>query len=157
MTRFNTKSFNFFTLDQENSKHLYFLRELLKDEKVSAYLKDIDTFLLKDTNELLNNAYLVGLNDNIVGYLNLFDYAKCVEMHYAVLNNYRGIRDNLGDTIGCRIVKESAESIFTSYKRIEYIRLYIDEENIESISLAKRAGFTLNNKYLTDYEYRKYR
>ena len=158
MTSFKTQSFDFFKFNPDIIKHHEFLQKLLNDEHIQAYLKDIETFILEeDTNNIYDNAYLVGLNDNIVGYLALFNYSKIIEFHYAVEPSFRGIRNNSNETIGCRIVKEASSYLFTINKKIDLIRLFIDEENIESIKMAKRAGFTLTDTCGYYQEYIKHR
>lgn len=151
-------SFELYSFNPSNESHQVFLNEILNDKLTSAYLKDIDVFLLAKTNENpLENAYLVGKDNEIIGYLNLFDYANCVEMHYAVSPHFRGIRDNLNETLGCKFVKATSDFIFENYQRIEYIRLFIDKYNIESIKMALRAGFNQDFNSPFNDEYRKYR
>ncbi len=157
MSSFITPSFRFFTFDYTSKSHIEFLKVMKKDEDVSKYLGSIEDFLIQgDSEDELNNAYLVGRGNNIVGYLNLFNGGIGEEMHYAVSPNFRGIRNNSNETMGCQIVKEASTSIFRRHKEIEYISLFIEKMNIRSIKVAERAGFKLEKIWGTLYEYHKY-
>lgn len=157
MTSFTSKNFSFFTFDYNNHEHLNFLRSMEKDPLVQKYLKSISVFLLeKDSSDELSNAYLVGHNNDIVGYLNLFNDGDSEEFHYAVAPNFRSIRNNSNETYGCQILKEASETIFERHLEIEYIKLYIEKVNLRSINAARRAGFFKAGPFGPMDEYRKY-
>lgn len=156
MSSFETKNFQFFSYDFTSKYHQNFVRELIKDPNVNTYIKNIEAFIYRDTEIPLNNAYLVGKDDLIVGYINLFEDRLIVEMDYAVTPNMRGIRNNSNETIGCQILRETSEYLFDSYDFIKFIRLSIAKSNIRSIKAAERAGFKLVNHYSDGEEYRKY-
>lgn len=156
MSSFKTKNFQFFSYDFSSKYHQDFVRELIKDPNVETYIKNIEAFIYRDTEIPLNNAYLVGKDDLIVGYINLFEERLIVEMDYAVSPNMRGIRNNSNETIGCQILRETSEYLFDSYDFIKFIRLSIAKSNIRSIKAAERAGFKLVNHYSDGEEYRKY-
>ncbi len=156
MSSFETKSFEFFSYDFSLESHREFAKDLIRDPNVDKYLKNVDAFIYNDTEMPLNNAYLVGNKDNIVGYINLYERINAVEMDYAVGPKFRGIRNNSNETIGCQILRETSEYIFENYDFIKFISLYIEKSNIRSIKAAQRAGFKLVDSFYTGNEYRKY-
>lgn len=157
MTSFESPSFSFFTFDYNNYDHLVFLKEMEKDPLIRHYLKSISDFLLEgDSGDELSNAYLVGHNDDIIGYLNLFNDGDNEEFHYAVAPNFRSIRNNSNETYGCRILKEASKVIFERHLEIDYIKLYIEKKNLRSVNVARRAGFIKWEPYGPMDEYRKF-
>ena len=157
MTSFNSEHFSFFTFDPLNFRQLDFVKELTKDPLIASQLLLLEENLYyTNSDDLLSNAYLVGMDDNIVGYLSLYNYTNHVGMDYAVHSDFRGIRNNSNETIGCQILKESSEFIFREYKKIEFLKLLISNRNIRSIKAALRAGFTSPEKGYDVTEYYKY-
>lgn len=156
MSSFETPSLNFFSYNPSEEEHRAFVKELVADPKVNEYLKNVDAFIYQDTGIPLNNAYLVGKGDDIVGYINLYEHTRIVEMDYAVRPSFRGIRNNSNETIGCEILRETSEFLFDNYDFIRFISLYIAKSNIRSIKAAQRAGFVVQDYLFNGDEYRKY-
>lgn len=156
MNSFNTKSFNFYTYDYTNENHRTFIKELLADPLVNNYIKDIDTFLYQESDDPLNSAYLVGKDDLIVGYINLYEYHLIVDIDLAVGESFRGIRNNSLETVGTKILRETSEYILDNYKFIRYLRVMIAASNIRSIKTALNAGFKYVDHFSEGNEYRKY-
>lgn len=156
MSSFETKDLKFFSYDFSSPTHRAFVKELIGDPSVEQYLKNVDAFIYQDTEEPLNNAFLVVKGDDIVGYINLYEKHRIVDMDYAVRPSFRGIRNNSNETVGCEILRETSEFLFENYQFIKFIRLMIASSNIRSIRAALRAGFTLSDHYFEGDEYRKY-
>ncbi len=156
MSSFETASLQFFSYDFTSPSHHAFVKELISDPNVDKYLKNVEGFIYRDTEIPLNNAFLVGKGDNIVGYINLYEELNTVAMDYAVRPSFRGIRNNSNETIGCEILRETSEFILDNYEFIRFIRLYIAKSNIRSIKAATRAGFVLNDSFFEGDEYIKY-
>ena len=157
MSEFKSKSFDFFSYDYSNPAHILLARRLIADPTINEYIKNIEAFIYEDTGIPLNNAYLVGHNDDLVGYINLYEKRGIVDMDYAVDSTFRGIRNASGETIGSQIIRETAETIFDSYEFVKFIRLTIAASNIRSIKAAERAGFKLKDHFFEGNEYQLHR
>lgn len=158
MTSFSTEYFDFYTYDPNNPKHIEAKESLENDPIVNNYLKSIDLNLNMNISDyIFDNTYLVAVNDTIVGYLAMFDYGKIEELHYAVIDKYRGLRIAKDETIGEAIVKDASEALFDRYKGLKYIRLFIESSNIRSAKVASKVGFKLCERYKDANEYRKYK
>ena len=143
MNSFETPNFKFFTYDFNNKLDVEFIKELIEDEDTDRYLKSIVAFINKDSFNPLKTAYLVSNNDNIVGYLNLYEDNRIVELDLAVGPKHRGIKNNSNETIGCQILKEAL-----SYLEIE--KDDISNEWVKNmIILFKIDNFTIQKKYLS--------
>ncbi len=157
MNSFETSNFKFFTYDFNNKLDVEFIKELIEDEDTDRYLKSIVAFINKDSFNPLKTAYLVSNNDNIVGYLNLYEENRIVELDLAVGPKHRGIKNNSNETIGCQILKEASNYLFDNYIFIRYLRGMIAKSNIKSIKTALNAGFVYYGSYSEGEEYRKYK
>ncbi len=161
MLEFNTKNYHFMTFDPFRLDHLKAKMYLETDPDIRRFLGDsIGEFLeaSKDTYYINDSAFLVARNDKIIGYLALIDYDKFVEMHYALLQSARGFKFSKEESTGVSLIREAGDDIFTRSKAVDFLKLYIAEENIKSIRAAENAGFVLYNEVPdNNLEYRKYR
>lgn len=161
MIKFNTENYEFMTFDPYSLDHLKAKTYLVTDLSVRKYLGDISDILQSPVSTgLTDSAFLVARNDKIVGYLALFDYYKHIDMHYAVISSHRGFKYSLTETTGASIVREASDELFKLVPAIEFIRLYIDKNNINSRRAAESAGFKLYGEVHPELEtdiYKKYR
>lgn len=155
MFSFNTSNYEFMTFNPKRIEHVKAKCFLVTNPEVREYLSDtID----KNLNPKNNNAYLVSRDDKVVGYLGVFDLRNYLELHYAVINSYRGYKFSLTETTGCQILKEASENLFERYKSIEFIKLDIETSNIRSKKAALAAGYyPYGVDDLNCEEYRRYR
>lgn len=158
MSSFYTDNFEFMTYDPKDYDHVLALQSLENDPQVQEYLHTISEYLEdSDGKDTLNQAYLVGNDFGIVGYLAMFNYDSMEEFHYATLSEYRGIRNDSNETIGAQIVKEASQEVFDRYRFIKRIRLIIKAENIRSIKTAEACGFKRTDEKPDFVEYQKER
>ena len=134
-------------------KHFEELREEDREfyeEKIAELENDVDYWQdraleaesnLEDEDTFWDSAYLVSNYDEIIGYLAIFMDAKEAELHYAVVPEFRGIRNNSNETIGCQIVREASIGLFRRCKSLKYLKLMIEKSNIRSTKTALRAGY----------------
>ena len=158
MIKFNTEHYDFMTFDPKRLDHLKAKMYLATDLSIRKYLGDVTVFL-EDTEEkgLMDSAFLVGRNDKIVGYLALFDYYRHVDFHYAVIPSHRGFKYSLTETTGASIIREASDELFKITPVIDFIRLYIDKNNINSLRAAESAGFSYCESVLQTDIYKKFR
>lgn len=159
MISFESDHYSFLSFSENRMDHLTAKEELAKDFEVLNYLKDsVDLFLNEDDGlDFSNSAYLVSRDDRICGYICLFDYNEYIEMHYAVLNEFRGYKYSLTETTGCQILKEASDVIFDRVPYINFLKLDISVNNIKSKRAALNAGYNLVNKNFQFEEFHKYR
>lgn len=153
MAVFSTPSFNFYTFDIYNEGQSDLVNKLYADPSVSKYIKDLDTFIEEPFNGLLNSTYIIGEDDSLIGFISLFDYSKYVSLNYALDRDYRGLRNTIGETKGCMLLKETSDFIFKKDKAKEYVELFIHKDNFRSIKTSLKAGFINDDGML----YHKYR
>lgn len=161
MLEFTTENYHFMTFDPFRLDHLKAKMYMETDPDIRRYLGDsIGTFLetCDEPYSINDAAFLVARDDKIIGYLALFDYFRFVEMHYALLHSARGFKFSKDESTGCSLIREAGDDVFARSKEVDFLKLYIAEENIKSIRAAEAAGFALYNE-TPDYtlEYRKYR
>ncbi len=137
---FYSDSFCFLAYDKDNPEHVRALEKLLSDPLVDEYFNSLESNL-KDEDTFWDSAYLVSNYDEIIGYLAIFMDAKEAELHYAVVPEFRGIRNNSNETIGCQIVREASIGLFRRCKSLKYLKLMIEKSNIRSTKAALRAGY----------------
>ena len=156
MFSFNTKNFEFFSYDFNNEMETSFLKELINDESTNKYIKNINALINKEGYNPLRNAYLVGKDNEIVGYINLYEKLNIIDIDIAVGPRFRGIKNNSNETIGCQILKDVSEYLFDNYIFIRYLRAMIAKSNNRSIKTVTNAGFKYIDSYFEGEEYRKY-
>lgn len=100
----------------------------------------------KNTNDLIyDNAYLIKLKENIIGYVYLTGKSKqIVYLEYLILKEYR----NKG--LGKYVVEKITDYIFENSTDLKEIRLNIDRSNLPSITLATSLGFIDDENYTND-------
>lgn len=159
MIDFSSKNYHFMTYNSKDINHLKAKYHLSTDPSIRKWMGDsIDYFLeAEPSQDITNSAFLVARENKIIGYLALFDYYKSLEMHYALISSARGYKYSLTETTGCSLLKEASSAIFEIVPSIEYLKLYIDRENINSINAAINSGFSFSEKQSATDEYRKYR
>lgn len=153
---FYSDSFCFLAFDESNPEHVRALENLLSDPLVDEYFNSLESNLEGDS-DFWDSAYLVSNYDSIVGYLAFFMDAREAELHYAVVPEFRGIRNNSNETIGCQIVREASTGLFSRCKSLKCLKLMIDKSNIRSTKAAIRAGYKqvskgLYNKFVLSRE-----
>ena len=98
MTEFKTDNFIFFRFNPTNDNEMEAVNTLLNDRYVQKYLGNVDIrdFLLasRDDDEISDSSFLVGFNDEIVGYLSTFSGLDAIDLDYAVLPQFRGKKVN---------------------------------------------------------------
>lgn len=159
MIEFNTESYNFMTFDPNRLDHVKAKMALSSDSSVRRFLNDtVDMFLVPDEGyELTNSAFLVSRGNQICGYIALFDYFDHLDMHYAVMKSQRGFKYSLYETTGCSILKETSQKLFEMEPAIDFLKLDISMNNINSARAAISAGYQLYDGTYGMQEYRKYR
>ena len=147
-----TPHFKFLTFDKDNQEHLKVLALLAKDEEIKKWFGDLNAYFDEMINgEGLEGTYLVLKDSEIIGFMNIYDYYKLLELQYGLLEEYRG------KSLGFQLLKESSEEIFKRYFHINTLRTYIDRENIRSEKAAINAGFKLISEKFNIKEYHKVR
>lgn len=159
MISFRTDNYEFMTFNPKRLDHIKAKCYLRTDLDVRKFLNDsVELFLTPNKDEVLTDtAYLVARDDKICGYIALFDYRKYIEMHYAVISSYRGFKFSLKETTGASILKEASNKIFEIAPAIEFLKLDINENNINSKRAALSAGYELVGKVCDMEEYHKMR
>lgn len=161
MTNFNTPNFEFYSFDKNSEEHQKALFLLEEDPLIKRWFGNFGKFFYSDPEDViseLNGKFLVGKGDDIIGFVSLLDCFKYVNLDYGLLPNFRGIRDNSNLTIGSKLLLETSDTILKNNAQIEFLRCYIDLNNIRSISAAKKAGFVCHREIIAGYgEYRKSR
>lgn len=137
---FYSDSFCFLSFDKDNPEHVEALEKLVSDPLVDEYFTSLEAHLENDSS-FWDSAFLVSNYVDIVGYLAVFMDAKEAELHYAVVPEFRGIRNNSNETVGCQIVREASTSLFSRCKSLKYLKLMIEKSNIRSTKAALRAGY----------------
>ena len=160
MLEFSTENHHFMTFDPNRLDHLKAQMYLNTDPDIRRYLGDsIEEFLeVPDQYSLNDAAFLVSRNDKIIGYVALFDYYRFLDMHYALLKSARGFAFSKTESTGTSLIKETSSAVFKRTPALDFIKLYINKNNINSMRAAQNAGFKLYGE-VADYnfEYRKYR
>ena len=160
MLEFSTENYHFMTFDPNRLDHLKAKMYLNTDPDIRRYLGDsIEEFLeVPDQYSLNDAAFLVSRNDKIIGYVALFDYYRFLDMHYALLWSARGFTFSKTESTGTSLIKETSSAVFKRTPALDFIKLYINKNNINSMRAAQNAGFKLYGE-VADYnfEYRKYR
>ena len=155
-----TDSFDFYSFDIKNLEHQRALYKLEEDPQIRRWFGNFEEYFT-DTSDVvdgLNNKFLVGKDDSIIGFVVLYDSFKFFNLDYGLLPEYRGIRLNSEQTLGSKLLLETSETILRNNAEVEYLRCYIDLQNVRSISAAKRAGFIKYKEIIAGYgEYHKVR
>lgn len=160
MLEFSTENYHFMTFDPYRLDHLKAEMYLNTDPDIRRYLGDsIKEFLeFPDQTSLNDAAFLVSRNDRIIGYVALFDYYRFLDMHYALLRSARGFAFSKTETTGSSLIKETSSAVFKRTPSLDFIKLYIDQNNINSMRAAENAGFKIYGEVVDfNLEYRKYR
>lgn len=155
MNEFQTPNFEFIHYNPKNSEHQKAKCFLVTNPEIRYYLSDS---VEQNLNKQNPNAYLVKRENKIIGYLALYDFEYYLEMHYAIINSYRGRKYSQTETTGTSMIKETTEKIFKLYPNIEYIKLNIELDNIKSQKIATNAGYyPYEIDDLNTQEYKRYR
>lgn len=128
------KTIELIKLDENNIKHLKFLKEIREDEEVSK----IHT-LWK------GNQYLVYLNERIIGicsYENVYYLKNAVSISGGILKEYRD------KGYGSKSLEKMIDITFEN-NEINYIILEIKYNNILSLKSAEKVGF-MHNEHLCE-------
>lgn len=156
MTEFKTNNFIFFRFNPTNDDEMEAINTLLNDRYVQKYLGNVDIrdFLLasRDDDEISDSSFLVGFNDEIVGYLSTFSGLDVIDLEYAVLPQFRGKKVNERDTYGALMIKEASSELFRRYAYVKFLRVYINESNVLSLKMAKKVGFEVVRDGFNPYE-----
>lgn len=156
MTEFKTDNFIFFRFNPTNDNEMKAVNTLLNDRYVQKYLGNVDIrdFLLasRDDDEISDSSFLVGFNDEIVGYLSTFSGLDAIDLDYAVLPQFRGKKVNERDTYGALMIKEASSELFRRYAYVKFLRVYINESNVLSLEMAKKIGFEVVRDGFSPYE-----
>lgn len=156
MTEFKTNNFIFFRFNPTNDDEMEAINTLLNDRYVQKYLGNVDIrdFLLasRDDDEISDSSFLVGFNDEIVGYLSTFSGLDVIDLEYAVLTQFRGKKVNERDTYGALMIKEASSELFRRYAYVKFLRVYINESNVLSLKMAKKVGFEVVRDGFNPYE-----
>lgn len=156
MTEFKTNNFIFFRFNPTNDDEMEVINTLLNDRYVQKYLGNVDIrdFLLasRDDDEISDSSFLVGFNDEIVGYLSTFSGLDAIDLEYAVLPQFRGKKVNERDTYGALMIKEASSELFRRYAYVKFLRVYINESNVLSLKMAKKVGFEVVRDGFNPYE-----
>lgn len=156
MTEFKTNNFIFFRFNPTNDDEMEAVNTLLNDKCVQKYLGNVDIrdFLLasRDDDEISDSSFLVGFNDEIVGYLSTFSGLDAIDLDYAVLPQFRGKKVNERDTYGALMIKEASSELFRRYAYVKFLRVYINESNVLSLEMAKKIGFEVVRDGFSPYE-----
>lgn len=156
MTEFKTNNFIFFRFNPTNDDEMEAINTLLNDRYVQKYLGNVDIrdFLLasRDDDEISDSSFLVGFNDEIVGYLSTFSGLDAIDLEYAVLPQFRGKKVNGRDAYGALMIKEASSELFRRYAYVKFLRVYINESNVLSLKMAKKVGFEVVRDGFNPYE-----
>lgn len=127
-------------------RHEYILKEFIGESK-SDMIHQIDERLInsRKTEQFeSNNAYLINMNNTIVGYIytsgNLKNY---IYFECSLLRQYR----NKG--LGSYILNTLTDYIFENNTQLKEIRLNIDRSNSPSMNIALKNDFINDEDYLS--------
>ena len=127
--------------DSNDLEKIKFVKELKEDNLISQFLYGcIDKMIEaseKSENFVLGYGYIVLDKDNLIGFIRparIIDNST-LDIDYAVKSNYRH------QGYGTKILEEASEYFFKNSDEIENIKLFIDSENVNSMSCAEKAGF----------------
>ena len=159
MKKILTENFEFLTFDKNNIKHIE-TAYLIQDDPVFSnyfgYMEDYFEVIDSDQVDLSGN-YITYLNNEIVGFVTLYDYYTHANLDYGLLEKYRGYRLEKS-SLAVSMIKEFSNEVFKRTKELEYFKAFINNYNVKSIEAAKRAGFVFfKESVLNSSEYRKYR
>lgn len=156
MVNFRTNNYEFFKFNPKSDEHLECINTLLNDKYVRMYL---DTSSVMDflsvaslDDEISDSAFLVGMNDSIVGYLSTFSGINFIDLQYALMSDMRGVKVNSFDSVGSLMIKEASSELFKRYEYVKFLRVYINENNIASLKMAHKVGFELVRDGFSPYE-----
>lgn len=128
-------------------RHEYILKEFIGESK-SDMIHQIDERLInsRKTEQFeSNNAYLISINDYIVGYIytsgNLKNY---IYLECSLLKQHR----NKG--LGSYILNCLTDYIFENNPQLREIRLNIDRSNFPSMSIALKNDFINEEDYMSE-------
>lgn len=143
MNEDNDNSFSLISFEKNNDAHRSALYELLHDEDISSRFQGLLPNLMRYQNEFYNRGFLLGLDDNIVGYIDISDidkYNKYVYLRAAIIEEYRN------KNYGKKMLTEITELLFQ--QDVSSVRLVIDEDNIASRKIAIACGYeNIMNEY----------
>lgn len=132
------------TFDKNNPKHLIFLKKLIKDKIVSERFQGFTQHLLHNFgNEFFDRGFLILLEQDIVGYVDVGEYNyknDSVYLRCAIDEDFRG------KAIGRRLLSELTDYIFNNYPFVENIRLKIADDNKASLKVALACGYKWEDK-----------
>jgi len=145
MKPFNTESFEFLKFDPTVFKHQEFLQNLKQDEviesqyRIEKIIEDLETL-----DDGVLQTYLVGnKTEDIIGFMGIkTEWFKQLELDWAVIKKIRGLRDRNLETIGSKIIREASNYLLKQQKDLQYLKMFIDQQNIRTIKAAFHAGFT---------------
>lgn len=120
----------FYQIDFNNHHVTQFLNIFRNNKSIQKYLGDINIF----TNELNNQKkfeylYLIGKSNNLIGIFNHYKSLKNKFLLFTLTGNYQIMSNNS----------------FIKYQVIDFLKFYIDENNVDNIDSAQKIGF---RKYL---------
>lgn len=146
MESIETNNFQFLSFDKNNSKHQELIELMEDDPLIIRYLgsmkRHFETTYFADD---ISGHYLAFNNDNFVGFITIYDYAKYQGLDWAVIKDYRGVKLN-ESSVATTMIKEVTDELFLKRRELEYFRAYIDRNNIRSIKMAQKAGFVLKER-----------
>lgn len=149
------------TFDKNNNKAVRFVWSLCEDNSIQSRFQGILSGLTNPKNEFFNHGFLVTLNNNFIGYINISDYNnvdRCIYLKAAIAKEQRG------KSYGKILLSEITEYIFEKYPEVEIIYLKIDKDNKPSLMTANACGYkwltadfyTKDNPYLDKEPNKKY-
>lgn len=130
---------DFSKVDMEQLK---FYKKLRDQESISKRFQGILPSLLSDSDSELGKGYLVSFNNKYIGYLLIGSISldeRSIYLRSAV------DCDERGKSYGKIILKEVTDYIFNNYHEVQFIKLYIADDNIPSINTAKSCGYHKSN------------
>ena len=143
-TQVKTSSLSLYKYNPDSQVHKDFVELMTSEDSLADQVGDVkkklkEFSMLSLPGQLWNGAFLVGNEDELVGYVYLFRHSfstRIAMMNYAVTQNLRG------QGYGKMLVKEISDYIFFSQKVIDNIILIINSNNVNSIGAAEFGGFT---------------
>lgn len=139
MLNIEIEKINIINFNKNEDEHLKVYDELVNGESKSNMISLIKERLLrsKECNDLIfDNAYLIRMDNNIVGYLYLSNKnTNYIYLEMSILKNYRDKK------LGSTLLEQITNYIFINNDNLKEIRLSIDKSNPRSMKSALNAGY----------------
>lgn len=130
-----------------SDKYKDILDEIVNGESKSSYINQISERLIRTSNQnsILDHAFLVELNDDIIGYVYITGMSKNIcYIEYLIRKKYRGKK------LGTLLLDTVSDKLFNMYPYLKELRLNIDRSNLASMKLASSASYISDDDFIGD-------